>query len=232
MATEPAPYEKNTKEQYEALGRFVEAFEAMVNKVRNACIDLLAPDRRRQHLVEVALHHHALAAKPLCDIFRAVIIELIDDVVAVQNGRDDAYRGAPLMDRTGTPFRFTPKDRDAFMGVLSTIAQEYDALTNKRNSLLHATWFVGYSSADDPTCSEFVAQKFVLTKRGLSAAELPKNAGELKALSERCEATQGWISWLADCLTADTKIQERFEHHGDEWWLVTPGGSKTTLPQK
>jgi hypothetical protein len=33
-------YEKNKKEKYESLGRFVEAFEAMVDKVRETAIDL------------------------------------------------------------------------------------------------------------------------------------------------------------------------------------------------
>jgi hypothetical protein len=37
--SEGSAYEKNTSAQYEALGRFVENFEMMVNDVREICID-------------------------------------------------------------------------------------------------------------------------------------------------------------------------------------------------
>ena len=40
-------YEQNTKEHYEHLGRFVEAFEATVQEARDACIDLLGHDRQQ-----------------------------------------------------------------------------------------------------------------------------------------------------------------------------------------
>ena len=49
-------YTKNTKEQYEALGRFVEAFEAMVSEVREICIELLSKDGRHRNLIEVPFH--------------------------------------------------------------------------------------------------------------------------------------------------------------------------------
>ncbi|HWN48568.1 MAG TPA: hypothetical protein VNO18_01820 [Xanthobacteraceae bacterium] len=76
-STGPSSYEKNTKEQYEALGRFVEAFEAMVNEVRESTIALIERDRKHGRLIEIALHHHVLTAKPLYEIFRAVVIPLL-----------------------------------------------------------------------------------------------------------------------------------------------------------
>jgi hypothetical protein len=39
LMSEGSAYEKNTSAQYEALGRFVENFEMMVNDVREICID-------------------------------------------------------------------------------------------------------------------------------------------------------------------------------------------------
>src|ERR1700730_4099177 len=68
----PKTYEKNTKEQYEALGRFVEAFEAMVNEVRESTIALIERDGKHRRLIEIVLHHQVLTAKPLYEIFRAV----------------------------------------------------------------------------------------------------------------------------------------------------------------
>jgi len=65
-------YKKNTTEQYESLGRFVEAFERAVNELRECSITLIERDGKHTRLIEVALHHQALTAKPLFDIFRAL----------------------------------------------------------------------------------------------------------------------------------------------------------------
>src|SRR5712692_4007614 len=75
--TNEEAYRKNTKEQYEALGRFVEAFEAMVNEARSSSIGLLANDEDHEKLVDVAFHHPALSAKPLFEIMRTIIAELL-----------------------------------------------------------------------------------------------------------------------------------------------------------
>jgi outer membrane protein assembly factor BamD (BamD/ComL family) len=57
MAIDPRDYEKNTSAQYEALGRFVEAFEAMVNEARENAIQLIERDPHHGRLVAIALHH-------------------------------------------------------------------------------------------------------------------------------------------------------------------------------
>jgi hypothetical protein len=87
-STGPSSYKKNTKEQYEALGRFVEAFEAMVNEVRESTIALIERDRKHGRLIEIALHHHVLTAKPLYEIFRAVVMEIVDDAIALQRDKE------------------------------------------------------------------------------------------------------------------------------------------------
>jgi hypothetical protein len=72
---------KNTKEQYEALGRFVEAFEMMVHEVREICIERICSgvgSSERERLVEIAFHHQAISAKPLFDIMRAILAEIVN----------------------------------------------------------------------------------------------------------------------------------------------------------
>jgi len=113
--------EKNTKEQYEALGRFVEAFEAMVDKARSVSIELLSRSAAHEDLVTIALHHPAMTAKPLFEIMRAIIAEVL---------KDDHHK--------------LHNDRHLFAAVLRQISAEYMTLVSTRNNLLHGTWFVGY----------------------------------------------------------------------------------------
>jgi hypothetical protein len=229
----PKPYEENTKEQYEALGRFVEAFEAMVNEVRESTIALIERDGKHRRLIEIVLHHQVLTAKPLYEIFRAVVVEVVDDAISLKKAKAGRVfdRDPPLVvDLMEKALQFASADRDVFLRVMSTIADEYNTLVNKRNNLLHATWFIGFQGSGDPSCSEFYVRKYATTKQGLTTVELPKNAPELRELSKRCEVTRNWIASLHSCLRGSSYIRERFEYHGKKWWLVTPGGHKTTLP--
>jgi hypothetical protein len=143
-STVSTPYEKNVKGQYEALGRFVEAFEMMVDEVRIDCIRLLSADLpiRRQQLISIPFHYQTFSAKPLFDTFRAVLMDMISH---------DAYKKEHSL---------SDDDVNNFSGVLSAINGEYDWLANKRNSLLHGTWFVGYRDHDDPESSTFHVSKY------------------------------------------------------------------------
>jgi hypothetical protein len=233
LMTESEAYQKNTKEQYEMLGRFVEAFELMVHEVREASIELAGRDGRNRALLEVAFHHQVLTAKPLFDIFRVTVIEILNDVLQEQKDKAEGiYETDPplIVDRNGNPFPLTIKDRDTFLGLLGFIQGKYESLVNQRNNLLHGTWFVGFISVDDPDSANFHIRKLRGTKHGLSTVEdLPKNATELKSLSERCEAVRNWMSWLGSCMRDSVKIADTFQCSEGTWWFVTPQGNRSTL---
>jgi len=75
------PYEKNTRLQYEALGRFVEQFEMMVNEVREISLERLLEgldDHQKGGLIEIAFHHSVMTAKPLFDIMRAILADALN----------------------------------------------------------------------------------------------------------------------------------------------------------
>ena len=231
--TESEAYQKNTKEQYEMLGRFVEAFELMVHEVRETSIELAARDGRNRRLLEIAFHHQALTAKPLFEIFRAIVAEILKDTIDGQRDKERGISNAEpplIVDSSGNPLPLTIQDQETFLGVLQFIQTKYDELVKQRNDLLHGTWFVGYPSSDDPFSSEFYIRKFKTTKRGLTAVQgLPKNAPELKELSERCEDVRNWILWLGSCLSGTVKISDTFQHDRGIWWFVTPAGHRSTL---
>jgi hypothetical protein len=231
----PKTYAENTKEQYEALGRFVEAFEAMINEVRESTAALIERDGRHRLIVEIVLHHQALTAKPIFEIFRAIVMEIVDETIAAEKRKEKGIielEPPIVVDIADNPLHFTSSDREIFLAVMNTIAQEYNDLVNTRNNLLHATWFIGFSAQDDPTSSEFYARKYSTTKEGLRQIELPKNAAQLQKLSQRCDDTRTWIGNLHSCLGGPSNIRLRFERQGKEWLLVIQPGHTMTLPRK
>jgi hypothetical protein len=206
-------YRKNTKEQYEALGRFVEAFEAMVNEVREICIESICHSvgsGEREHLVEISFHHQSMTAKPLFDIMRAIIAEIVS-----------------LEDNPNY------NDREVFRDVLRHIEKEYSELYWKRNDLLHGTWLIGYVSNDDPNASRFDIRRYKTTADGLTRTmQLPRNAEELLALASRCDEARTWIGTVGFCLQDRLSINEFFRKENKEWKLfLTEGSPGTTLPK-
>jgi hypothetical protein len=205
MPTIPLPqlnfeaYNRNTKEQYAALGQFVVAFESMVNETRSAIVDFVEGDSPNTRLIDIALHHSALSAKPLFEIFRTVMVEYLK------------FSGVTSHD----------SERDVFLGVLTVIAAEYFTLVNLRNTLLHGTWFVGYSTLEDPNAENFILQKFKPTKTGLEQEDVPKHAFELLALKDRCDDTKTWISSIHFCVPRAhkpfTPVKEQFSFVDGKW---------------
>jgi hypothetical protein len=111
--TNDEAYSKNTKEQYEALGRFVEAFELMVDEVRGICSDSIFSDifkiarpkpddwnwedwiheeDRQRQLMGLAFHQQSMTAKPLFDVMRAIIAEIVNTLTNFHYPERTMYR--------------------------------------------------------------------------------------------------------------------------------------------
>lgn len=195
--TDDAAYSKNTKEQYEALGRFVEAFEMMVNEVREVCIERICGGigkNERELLIEIPFHNQSMTAKPLYDIMRAIIAEIL-------NKPDNSHH----------------HDRAKFKSLLGYIEGEYNNLYQKRNELLHGTWLIGYVSEADPDAKEFSIRKYKTSADGLvRAKELPKNFPEMLALRDRCDILRTWIGHVDYCLGEGTPIGDFFKYEKNE----------------
>jgi hypothetical protein len=212
-----AAYRKNTKAQYEALGRFVEAFELMVHEARVDCINMLSYDlpAGKPKLIAIPFYHQVFSAGPLFDVFRAVLREIIDD---------PQYQ---------TKHDLTKSHVEQFSGVLKAIATEYETLSNKRNNLLHGTWFVGYRGHDNPNAESFQVRKYATSADGLVAKDLPTTAPELDVLRIRCEETRTWIGTVYGCLPTSNvslSIENCFKRNGKDWERILPTPHK--FPKK
>lgn len=175
---ESETYHKNTKEQYEALGRFVEGFEAMVDEVRTCSVDIIASKLNpfQKTLIAVSFFHPGTTAKHLYDIFIALISKSL---------QSDFFRKDGNIEREDVPL---------FASVLSQVNSEYEELCKKRNGLLHGTWYVGYQDGADPDSGTFHVSRFSVGGKGLVPLPMPKTAAELQKLTARCDEVRNWIA--------------------------------------
>jgi hypothetical protein len=185
----------------------------------SAIIFILADlDLNLQTLASVALHHQTLTAKPLFEILRTMIAEISKNTYTRKKHHIDDDSQAIIV------------------GVLGTINKEYEDIANLRNSLLHGTWYVGFTGPDNLEAKEFYVQKFATRAIGLVPLELPKTAAELNALTERCYAVRYWIIPINSVFLFDDgafRLKEKFWFDKDrkKWLIRTPTGDET-LPEK
>lgn len=193
--TRSEKFNRQTSESFAALGRFVQSFENMVDAARTSIKLLLSKTGPDQILVSIVLHHQAFTAKPILDVFRAIVMETLDLRARLHPGS------------------VTDDDARVFAGVLSQIFGEYDALARARNNLLHATWRIGWVAEGQDDFSEFFAHNQKVTKSGARAVDLPKTAKELDELSDRCNKMAEWI-WLVHIgVTLGEGISRQFRYN-------------------
>jgi hypothetical protein len=219
MPSDPSPspdlrdHVQNVNEQYEYLGRFVEAFESMIGTVRSSCIQLLSVDTQYANWMQVPFYHESMTARPLWAIMRGVIAQML---------KDEKFRKAHGID---------DKDYNSFRDILACITKEIDELINSRNNLLHGTWIIGYRSLSEDalpedSLPEFTLYRYKVGKDGLTVPDkLPKNVDNLKALIERCDETRRWIAALNNCLPRSLMkwdIKRTFHCNAGKWECIFP----------
>jgi hypothetical protein len=175
--TRDEKYSRQTSENFAALGRFVQEFELLVSSVRTSCVFLLGCNNspKHQQLVNVILCHQSLTAGPLFQIMRGLYAAHIREFP--EHVRDD--------------------NQDVILKVLAYCATQYDDLANKRNNLLHGTWFIGFANGEQEDFSELQVHKFCVTKNGCEPAKLPKSAAELSKLTDECQELRELISRIS-----------------------------------
>ena len=192
-------YKRQTNEQYALLGKFVQAFEQMVDSIRTPCLFYLTNYGRHQQRINVVLHHNALGAQALFEIYRALIVDYMNN-------------------QTG----FDAEERKTVLSILSQLAQDFSNLIKNRNYMLHGTWYIGWANETTQDFSEISVHKFVVTAKGLEDAELPTNVAEMRGWLDECDRIRGLISVLGNCTIGWPEfdalmVRRNFKKEGKKW---------------
>ena len=200
-------YKAQTSEQFEALGRFVQAFELMVDAVRTTSYSFLSRGDPKAALV---LLHQSMTAKSLFEIMRGLYGTLVIEY----------------------PFLFQD-DKDTINSVLKLCATEYDKLVNLRNDLLHGTWRIGWARPDQEDFSELFVDKARVWAGGYKLADLPKTAAELSERTKRCEYLTTLLSRLYGAVlmalmrSEPSRVRFNVRKENDRWIPEPPLGGPT-----
>ena len=201
-------YNRQTGEQFETLGRYVQAFEQMIAAVRFVLLQLTTRGAgpagvKHQGLLNIVFHHQAMTAQPLFDILRAIIGEIIND----------------------KDYRVSASERGTIILILTQVAGDYSDVVRQRNDLIHGTWYIGWASSSQTDFSDMAVAKFKATKTGLGSASTPKNASELRSIIAECDRLGHLIRSLESAMATPTTgtlfgsdgVQRNFREDGDKW---------------
>jgi hypothetical protein len=201
-----ARYKAQTAEQFEAIGRFVQSFELMVDVVRNVSHSILSGgDEKRSQLINVVLFHQSMTAKPLFEIMRGLYGLLIREYA-------DLFKD----------------DKDTLNAVLKFCASEYEKLANLRNDLLHGTWRIGWATPDQEDFGDLIVHRARVWAGGYKFAELPKTTPELRQLAERCDELRKLFDRLWGAVTISlsrgepSRVRFNVRKENDKWLPQPP----------
>ena len=192
-----------TKEQFEWLGRFVQAFELMVSTVRIGCIMNTSFFPKHQQLMNIVFHHQAMSADALFSIFRAIITTVVTDPES----------------------QVPPEEQIAYKGVLQQISTEYCDLCSERNKMLHGTWRIGwYYDINETEFEKVFMHKGNVSKDGFRYVSPVNTVEDLKAVIKRCDDLEDMIGRVNAIFgfRQELRISRNFQKVGGRWKTVQP----------
>lgn len=211
---------ESARDQFAALGRFIQNFEFTVSLLRDDCARLMMGGGRgvsvpsQSHgvhwtMCSLVFHHEIMTARPVAEIWRTLVIEQ-----------------SRLMQVAG---QLTPEGFSVVEGVTTDIHNTFGELIGRRNKIVHASWGIGrWFSEDD--FSQLVVEKYSVSKEGFKKREdLPKTFDELMALGDEASRISSKLGrFLQYYIYQSTQIEQFFVKEGKHWLFVPPPESVKT----
>ena len=195
-------FTRQTKEQYELVGRFVQEFEFISLQCRSTCMLLLVPGPHQHLMLQILLHNSSLTAFPLFEVTRAILAEFLKRIAG----------------------QIPKEDREFIETVLSQSELEFRSLNTTRNDLLHGTWMTGWGRLTEEDYSELRVFKYKPNKSGFATAKTPANTKELRELLVRCNNLRNVLAVLTFSIIdrADGTTKDQFIQRDKRWFPKRP----------
>lgn len=205
-----------TRDQFAALGLFIQTFEDIVNVMRGECSRIIRggslglPNVNSKivlfhwNICSLAFHHDAMTAKPITDIWQALTSE--------------QCRAMVLLNRlSGVGSKIANE-------IVSEIANEFRDIIPIRNHLVHGSWQIGRWFPDEDDFSKMRVEKYKVTKSGLELRDdLPKSFDELMTLAKRNQAILGRLGrFLQYFIYTPKQIESVYNKVEGKWVFIPP----------
>ena len=216
---------ESARDQFAALGRFIQNFEFAVSVFRSDCAHLLMGGQRgisitqssgvltHWNMCSLVFHHEIMTARPLTEIWRALVIEQSKMLVSAKTLSEN---GMSVVE-----------------GVTTEVHNRFGELADRRNKLVHASWSIGrWMSEDDFT--PLLVEKYTINKKGFTRRDdLPKTFDELIALGDEANQISGKLGrFIQFYRYQPSSIEQVFTKTDKTWSFVPPKPSREKLRKR
>jgi hypothetical protein len=96
-------------------------------------------------------------------------------------------------------------------------------LIQRRNDIIHSTWFVGWASSEDTDFSAASGHKWTRGKQGADIKSATYTSADFEAFAIECDIVAGLIRHLWGCIIYDRQLEKNFvmDAQGN---VACPGG--------
>ncbi len=95
--------------------------------------------------------------------------------------------------------------------IVNAILKRTQNIIEKKNDVIHCTWFVGWASQEQTDFSDVHGYKHSRGKAGASVKSFEFTVSDFDALSEECDYIAKLINRLGCCVQGGFKISRNFE---------------------
>ena len=174
----------HAREQFAALGLFIQNFENIVATLRGECSRVVrGGDIGTRwgepktflfawNISSLVFHHQVMTAQPIVEIWQALMAEQCRALVVLS--------------------KMSEQDAKTATEIATEIANEFRTLIATRNRLIHATWSIGRWWPNDEDLSIIHVEKHQVHKDGLQRRDdLPRSFDELLRLGKQAQHLWG-----------------------------------------
>lgn len=208
--------EAAARNQFAALGLFIQNFEDVVSVMRAECGRILRggslglPNVNSKvvllhwNICSLVFHHEAMTAKPIADLWQALTFE--------------QCRAMVLLDR------LSERGSKIANEIASEIANEFREIIPTRNHLVHGSWHIGRWLPNEDDFSKMRVEKHKVTKNGLILRDdMPKSFDELMALAKQNQAILGKLGrFLQYFIFTPKQIEAAYSEVNGKWVFIPP----------
>jgi hypothetical protein len=212
---------QHARDQFAALGLFIQNFEGVVTTLRNHSARMvMGADRGAQidttrilthwNICSLVFHHESMTARPILDLWRAILFEQCKTLPNLPDA-----------------------SRKTIEAISKEIAAEFQKIIDIRNRLIHASWRIGYWVPTFHELENVVVEKYRVGVDGFTRRQdLPSSFDELMENAKRAARCHAKLARFLQYFQYHPNEMDRFFVREKNEWVFNPPQTQKTSRQK
>jgi hypothetical protein len=177
-------------------------------------------DRQEKHAIQTeelyaAIGRFAVKFEHVCHVMSStIVLALQSDGLRTQSLANAVSAGLtadPLRKIFGAILAEARDDDENDKKIITNVLTRVQRLTERRNDVIHRTWFVGWASLEDQDFAGASGFKFVNTNKGVEFRDISYTVSVFDDLSAEADELSDIIQRMSGCLMLGKRYYDNFK---------------------